>query len=237
MINLRMLALASALLLLLPVAAWAYPSGDEMVVEGGAQGVLEITDVALAELGDPRTVEPNSTFGHEQLVEGHTVFAVIDIRTTVVNTSGNFTVDGLVSCSYHAEGESRSFLGLVSYPTHVDRVEVDCLEQHRVVVMPSPVAQSSSMSPLTPNGDVLRYVTPKGEVGYADEYTFVESWTTPDGREHHATRYAWGTDVMHPWTTRAGHEKNVLLPLPPDRLVEMQARNFEMVDASALRFA
>lgn len=242
MINFRMLGLASALLLLLPVAAWANPNDDptSTVVEGGAEGLLQVTDVALADLGASRVVDPNSTSTHERLVEGHTVFAVIDIKTRVVDDVGNFTVDGLVSCHAHAEGPTRGltlpFVGKVYYPTRVDSVEIDCLEQHRVVVIPSPVGSTSSYTPLSPTGVVSRYQSPSGDVGYEDEYAFFERWSDAQG-EHEAQRYAWAVPVQSTWTKADGHAKNVMAPLPAARLLEMGVHDFQLVDERQVSFA
>jgi len=241
MVNFRMLGLASALLLLLPVAAWANPNDpSSYVVEGGAEGLLQVTDVALADLGAPRAIDPSSTHAQERLVEGHTVFAVIDITTHVLNDTGNFTVDGLVSCSAHAEGPTRGitlpFVGKVYYPTRVDDVTVDCLEQHRVVVIPSPFQTSSSYTPLHPTGVVTRYQTPNGDVGYEEEYAFFEQWSDAEG-VHQAPRYAWAVSAHPAWTKADGHAKNLMAPLPADRLHEMGLHGFQLVDERQVSFA
>lgn len=233
MVNVRTIALASALLLFVPLYAWADPNPDDptsYLVEGGAKQVLTVSNVTLVQPPQDRAVEPGSTSQREQLVEGHTVFTVIEVRTRPVDDGGTINVSAVVECSAQTQIHYDRFLG-VPIPDGVETTTAACLENATLVAVPDPVPLSSGarVSPLAPDGVQIRYQTPTGEAGYETEYVYQ---VQQDGRTQ--TRYAWGVQPAKPWTDASGAPKNLFVSLPVDKLVQMGVRSFHVVDARTL---
>ncbi|GEM_PF-4565898 len=238
MVNVRMLALASALLLLLPLYAWAAPDPSDptsLLVEGGAKQLLTVSNVTLVQPPQQRVVDPNSTYGHERLVEGHTVFAVIDLKSSPVADEGSIDISAMVNCTAETRVHYDRFLG-VPIPDGVETTTLQCLENATLVAIPDPIStsDSASMSPLAPDGEVYRYVTPTGEVGYETEYSYEYRHADAGGHWRSETRYAWAVSPSKPWTDASGASKDVYVTLPTARLEQMGVRSFHVLDARAL---
>jgi hypothetical protein len=240
MVNVRMLALASALLLLLPLYAWAAPDPSDptsLLIEGGAKQLLTASNVTLLELPGQRVQDPNTTYAHERLVEGHTTFAVITVESREVQRETNFTIEAFVQCAAQAGGSFWYAFGLIPYPHDVGSSTVQCVENATMVIMSDPVppfAQDARMSPLVPDGVVLRVASPAGAIAYETEYVYKLSYPDRDGRWHVETRYAWGVAPMPVWADASGQPKNLRAVLPFDRLEEMGVRSFRVVDMRTL---
>lgn len=231
MVNIRMIGLAAALALFVPAFAYALPSlwpGDDpsaLIIEGGAEQYAQVGDIYLMDPPQPHVVEPNSTLGHEQLVEGHTVFATIDIVTRVAQDNGTVDVSAIVTCSAQTGVDyNRTFFG-IPVPNHVHTTTVDCLENATLVAVPNPLPMAAR-SNLQPTGIVIAFTTPTGEVGYETEYA-----TTWAGQSYYA--YAVNP-VRAPFVGADGHAKNLYVSFPVDRLREMGVHDFTILDARQL---
>jgi hypothetical protein len=227
MINLRMLAIAGALLLLFPIAALADPAST--IVEAGADVAGEITDIVIADPAYNGT-PMSGVLGGEQLVEGHTTFVTLEMVTEVQPLEGNLTIDGFARCEHHGE-LTYSWWNGIPYPTTVGGVNAECHVGERVVVTPTlyctltgppdcSVAPGAWTPAMRPTGDIIPFGTPTGERAYAEELTFVV-----DGRDY----YAWVVPVLDPWTGVDGGTKNIRAPLPLDRLADMGLDDFRVV--------
>jgi hypothetical protein len=253
MVNARLIASASALLLLVPVYVWAEPDPTNplsilqgpdpndpstLLVEGGAKQLVNVSDVALYNPPQFYEVEPNSTMGHEQLVEGHTTFAVITLQAKPVNETGSILITAAANCTAQTGVDTWEFLG-EQVPCGVHTTTLQCLENAQIVALPDPLPGGDSrISPLRPDGVVLPFTTPLGEAGYETEYAYNETNRGPDGAWRTEARYAWGVAPMRPWIdATSGISKNVLVALPLDRLTEMGQRSFHVVDARTLSFS
>lgn len=249
MASIRTIGLASALLLLLPVYVWAAPDPTDpwslltgpdpndptsLLVEGGARQYANVSHIDLVQPPVPHVQDPNTTVGREQLVEGHTTFAVITIRDQAVQDNGSVDVGAVVDCSAETHvNTTKTFFG-IPVPTSVDSTTAQCVENATLVAVPDPIPFQSSVSPLRPDGVVLRYQTPGGQVGYETEYAFEAQYVGDDGAMHNVTRYAWATTPTAPWTTSSGAVKDLYITMPLARLQEMGARSFHVVDARTL---
>ncbi len=236
MVNIRMLGLASALAILLPAAAYALPGlwpdpndPASLVVQGGADQHAFVSNVTSLYIPNPSVVDGNTTSSHEQLVEGHTTFVTIDMQSRETpQAQTNVSIQAYAQCALEVSQQVSWWDNLVPYPSGVDTGALDCLENATLVVVPDPASTSSTStrSPLSPDGRLLRYATPTGEVGYETEYTFLE-----DG----ATRYAWGVQAARvPWQDATGATKNLVAILPEDLLAQMGVHSFHVVDARTL---
>lgn len=240
MVTLRMLAIAAALLVGLPLG-WglADHSIDHVVVQGGEVAnvaigtAAEVTDIVLLDtfVQYDRIVVHNAP---EQLVEGHTVFLTLD--TQLVPNVTNWTVDiiGSVECDAHVNGEGSFFQGLPIIPRRINDAYVECNIMGTVFVTPDPFydsndttssSSSSSTSP-EPTGDEIPFVAPNGVRGVAREYSYF--WIVEDaaGVQTATQRYAWSVPIIEPWVHTDGSVKRWYCPLPVPRLQEMGLSHF-----------
>lgn len=227
MINLRMLAIAGALLLVFPIGALADPGSD--VFEAGGDVVAEISGIVIAEPAYNGTPMSGVLAG-EQLVEGHTTFVTLEMVTEAQPLEGNLTIDGFARCEHHGE-IAYSWWNGIPYPTRIGGANAECHVGERVVVTPTLYCTLTgppdcSLSPSTwsprmrPTGDIIPFATPRGESAYAEELTFEHG-----GQDY----YAWVVPVLSPWTGVDGLEKNIRAPLPLDRLAQMGVDDFRVV--------
>ena len=233
MISLRMLGLASALLLLLPIGVMAMPddgSGhaeDDDSVLDAYQGVTAtVYDVVLAQMPREREYDAASFHEAEQLVEGHTVFAVIELESRETETNGSVDIMGMVDCKAEAGYTGPTFLG-IPLPERIDRAHVECRIDEKVVVSPDPF-QDPPLAQPTPTGRLIPFRTPTGERAYAEELSYPVQRTQPDGTLGVATHYAWSVPIWQPWLDAHGRPKNFYAPLPEDKLREMGIGHFKV---------
>lgn len=233
MITLRMLAIASALLVGLPVGfvladhaiGHVQTPGGE-VVNYGLEAAATVTDITLLE-PPARYDRYEALNAPEQLVEGHTVFVTWDIQ--LVKNVTNWTMDivGNVDCQDHVNA-SGEYWGPVLWPTRVDEAHVECEAFGQVFVTPDPFvdSQRSEATPLTPTGEYVPYTTPAGETGYATEHVYEVTSTDWLGQTTTTTYYAWSVPIMQPWMHEDGKPRSWYCPLPVDRLQEMGVSSF-----------
>lgn len=227
--NIRMFALAGALLLLIPVGVLAGPQSD--VYQAEAEVEAQVSNIHLLEPqvnGSPINVGVMP----EQVVEGHTTFVTIEARVNATKVEGNVTVDGFVNCEYHGEATtSGKLLGLLPYVTGVKDVNVHCHVGDRVIITPTLYCQvmgnfqcgsSTAHFPLlTPTGNVYPFTSPTGQAAYIEEYQFERTMDDGYGGLMTTTYYAWATPILTPWLDEHGHAQNMMLPMPGDRLDAM----------------
>jgi hypothetical protein len=240
MINTRMLAVASALALFVPAVAVALPSmwpGDDpsaLIVEGGAEQYARVDNITTVDPPQSYVTDMNTTLGHEQLVEGHTTFATIDIVKHAVSEHGSVNLMATVNCYAETGWDGDTWFG-IPFPSHVHTTTAQCIENATLVAMPNPLYQPSTQrSSLAPDGNVYPFTTPTGETGYETEYSFDVSYQDADGYVHHQTQYAWGVSPVHPWVDASGVVRSLYMSLPSDKLAEMGIHDFSIVDSRTL---
>lgn len=233
MVTLRMVCIAVALLVAIPVGiAFA----DGVTVPGGelANAALHeaatVTDIDL--ITPPQKYDRVvNDFRPEQLVEGHIVFITIDIPL-IANVS-NFTFDivGNVSCSTHFNGSGNFFGGIIPVPNRIDEAHEECQAAGRTFVTPDPFIDSDNQtlvsSSLTPTGVSTPFVTPNGQPAEATEYYYditARDWL---GEITTYSLYAWSTPVMDPWVQSDGRQMNWYCPISEERLSEMGIHEFK----------
>lgn len=229
MISLRMLGIASALLLLLPIGVAAIPYGDEgegTVVEGTQEVVAEVYDVVLANLPEERELDPSTLQEPEQLVEGHTVFVVIDVKTRPREANGSVDIMGMVECRANATYSGRTFLG-IPLPERVDRAQVRCRIDEHVIVSPDPFQDPPAGRP-TATDRLIPFRIPGVGTGYAEEFAYPVVRQRADGSEETLTFYAWKVPIWDAWVDGHGRPKNFYAPIPEDRLLEMGVGDFKV---------
>lgn len=248
MITLRMIAIATALLLGTPLVFAALPNDDELDVDGGElvnknlEAAAWVVDVTLADV--PRQVDGRTdAFREEQLVEGHTVFVTLDIEVRFNETNGSVNVTGFVECRHEVSWTgpgARTPVGTVFLPGHVDRAGAECRAGERVFATPDPFfdpeVQSSSMAP---TGLLLPITTPSGEEGFVEEYVFTQTRTDQWGDVAERTLYAYAAPIFAPWMHSDGRPKSFLVSIPTERVLEMGVNDFTIIlqDDPALRLA
>lgn len=245
MVTLRMLAIASALLVSLPVGFaladhaighTTVPGGE--VVRGTLEAYAEVTDIVLADLPQAydRAVVHNAP---EQLVEGHTVFVTWDIKLVPNVTNWTADIAGDVSCAANTSTSGPQVLGL-PFPNRVDRARLECQAGGVIFVTPDPFYDSSNtyqQSSMQPTGSLVPYTTPDGQRGHATEYVYdliAVDWL---GEATVQTLYAWSVPLMEPWMHADGRTKSWYCPLPGERLQEMGIATFRVDLESDLRSA
>lgn len=219
MVNFRMLAIAGALALLIPVGVLADPPQPSDEVEAAADLVADVTDIQLLKPKSAPT--PGSWKLHgEQLVEGHTTFVTLDVVTQADKLEGNLTIEGFLNCQHYGEAYYTWWLGL-PLPTRVENVHAECHVGERLVVTPSiyctlnnnpgcamalPPPSAASMRP---TGRLLPFDTPAGDHAFAEELVFT---MVVGGEERDYS--AWATPVLKSWEGENGLPKNFMLPIP-----------------------
>lgn len=238
MITLRMIGIAVAILLGLPIATVLadhvpghvqVPGGE--LVNAGAREAGRISDIVL--IRPPPTYErTGNEFRPEQVVEGHIVFVTIDIQ--LVEKVSNFTFDiaGNISCELHSSGEGEFFGGIVPVPRQFDEFHEECEAAGVVFVTPDPFIDSQNADPptsaaLQPNGRTFQRQAPNGEWIEITEYEFTKPETDWMGETTGMkTYYAWSVPTITPWTHDDGSTKKWFCPIPEDRLGEMGETHF-----------
>lgn len=234
MITLRMLAIASAILVSLPIGfALAHHAADHVLVPGGE--VVNYGLEAAAHVRDITLVEPPGNYDRvspekvsEQLVEGHTVFVTWDIQRVHNATPWSADVVGSIGCDPHVNVSGEYWGPDLFWPTRVDEAHVECWANGTVIVTPDPFydsddAQESSMQP---TGRTIPFTTPTGQTGHATEYVYEAVSTDWLGESTSRTLYAWSVPVLDPWLHSDGGTKSWYCPLPVDRLQEMGITTF-----------
>ena len=224
--DLKTIASATALLLLIPVGL-ASMGPDQLIIEGGADQVGDISDIVLADLS-PFSYANNSTLASERLVEGHTVFVTIDIVRDVIVNNGSVDITGFARCDLHANATGPVFFGVV-VPNRIHQAHEECHVGDRVIVTPDPF-NAGTMSFPQPTGVVHTFTAPNGEPGYAEEFAYtLTGFDLGTNMPTQTVRYAWAVPVLDTWTDAHGRTMDFFAPLPNDRLWEMNAGDFQVV--------
>lgn len=200
--NWRMIALAAALLLIVPVGIG---TAQDPILDLWGEASAIIQDVELIEPPRKKTYNDSDFIEPEQLVEGHTVFVTIDLQPQYENVSAEVDIGGYVSCEHHVAYEAMLYV----VPTNIREAQVECAFGERVVVTPDPFSGDPGSlddtgALYTPTGQVFPFTVPGGQSGYLEELVF----------EHEGRDYlAWATPVLRPFETAQG-TKNFYAPLP-----------------------
>lgn len=232
MITLRMVAIAVAILVGIPITGvvadhlGSFPGGDPWQ-EAEAAVNATVRDIEL--------VEPPARFDRiidagmpEQVVEGHTVFATIEIPVAINRSEWNVSVVGSISCDLdtRAEGE---FFGGVPFPTRIEEGFVRCQVGEQVFLSPDPFMEpghfSGSVTPFTPTSS-WQAEAPNGELIDVHEYSFGVTRMLDDGTLQTERQYAWSVPLTTPWIHTNGKLKDWYCPIPEERLAEMGKTDF-----------
>lgn len=233
MITLRMIAIAAALLLGVPLLVAALPNDLEPDLDGGTlvnenlNATARVVDVVLLDL--PRPVDGREgEFKEEQLVEGHTVFVTLDIEVRLNMTNGTVNVTGFVECENYLDVETGQ---PIPFPRRIDRAGVECRQGERVIATPDPFFDPNNVqnSGLVATGRLIPFRAPMGEFGFAEEYVFTTVRVNDWGDETTGTYYAYATPVLEPWLHVDGRPKSFVAPLPGDRLAQMGVGDFTLL--------
>lgn len=232
MFNTRMYALAAALLLGSGWYATGQGAGESDVVETGAEVVAYVQDLELVDAPD-RYEYPAWNLTSEQLVEGHTTFAVIERTPTKIEENGTVDITGFIECWHHVNATDESWFGLVRIPNRINKAEAGCRVGETIIVTPSlfrPASpQSSSAGPMMPTGNFVTLDTPTGEPAQAEEFVFSATHLTEDGTWVAQDYYAWQVPILQEWMDADGDPRNFWMELPTHRLVEMGVTDFELI--------
>lgn len=230
MITLRMLGIAVAILVGIPLA-WGLADGP-IVIPGGE--IVDMSGEVVATVTNLSLVEPPQTYERrrvhdwpEQLVEGHTVFVQLLIPVYPIQENWTIDVVGNIECTHHVNASGPYFLG-IPIPRDINEARVECRAGETVVATPDPFYDSNdtvslpiSYSSLSPTGNDIPFVAPNGVQGVAEEYEYWRITTHPDGSQSAQKRYAWATPVIAPWYDETGSLKTWYCPIPIDRIQEM----------------
>lgn len=255
MITLRMLAIAVAILVAIPMSfALADHAIGHTTVPGGE--VLDAYGEVAAWVTDVELIDPPATYDRavrhnapEQLVEGHTVFVTWDIPLVRNVTNWTANVVGNVECNHKADWEGE-YWNDVPVPTRFNEAHVECQFGETMVMTPDPFYDSENtfsdtssfrFSPAAPTGERIPFTAPNGATGEVVEYEYLVIGTDRLGNEITRVQYAWEFPIIESWTHTDGKARNWFCPIPEDRLVEMgleQFLVFRQADAPDwLRFA
>lgn len=240
MVTLRMVVLAVALLLGIPAASVLASHGlphlptvpGGQVVEAQAEEFVRVTDVMLAD--PPQFYESNFSFvRHEQLVEGHTVFATItnELKANVSNATIDIT--GHIECEHHVNASGPVVFGVPVF-NRVHEAHEECRVGETVFVTPDPFVdpnQQAAFSPMMPTFRTFPFTTPSGERGESVEYSFEMLTYDALGEPVVRTLYAWETPIYAPWVGPDGDPKAFYAPLPAGRIMEMGLGDFTVIFA------
>ena len=213
--TMRTFAVASALFL----GMAGLGAGENPVLDLWGEATAIVSGVELVDLPERREQDPATTSVGERLVEGHTVFAVIDVKTRPVNETEEFVeIEGVVHCEDRVSIRTERLFGVVPVPTGIDQAQLHCYVGQRVIVTPDPfTGDPGSLADLPalgasaarPTGVVLPVTAPDGQSTYAEEMSFEHA-----GR----TYFAWAVPVLAPYENERGDVKNFRLPMPAERL-------------------
>lgn len=240
MITLRMLAIAVAILVGLPISfALADHAIGHVTVPGGE--VFDTYAEVAAWVTDVELIEPPGTYDRavrhnapEQLVEGHTVFVTWDIPLVKNVTNWTANIIGNVECRHKADWEGVYWQGVVPVPTRVNEAHVECEAGETMIMTPDPFMDSSNafgssnfhFSPAAPTGQRIPFTAPNGRVAEAVEYEYVVTGIDWLGNEFTRTQYAWEVPILESWAHSDGRPRNWYCPIPEARLTEMGLSQF-----------
>lgn len=235
MVNLRMLAIAAAILFGAPVAVAAIdvevPGGTVISEHGTIEALID--EVTL--LDPPKPVTGRSAaFRNETLVEGHTVFVTIDIRIWTNVTEGNITALGNVSCGFETGLNTQSTILGIPVPRKTHKTEVKCEHDGTVVATPDPFFDSSAArTELVPTGAAWEFTTPNGDVGWVTEWTFDSARFDPATQQVVVSTYhAWSAPVFDEgWTHVDGTTKRFMIPMPHEKAWGQGVEHYQIVFA------
>lgn len=228
MITLRMLGIAVAILVGLPIGFGladhavghvTVPGGEVFDMSGDVAAT--VTDIVLAD--PPQTYERAKVHDWpEQLVEGHTVFVQLIIPLLPIEE--NFTVDiiGDINCVNHFNASGPYFMG-IPIPNRINEAHVECHFGETVVVTPDPFYDSNDtyQTSMRPTGIEIPFVAPNGIEGVAREYEYFSVSEDSMGQQTAVQRYAWAVPVIEPWYHEDGTLKRWYCPVPVERLEQM----------------
>lgn len=235
MITLRMLGIAAAILVGIPIAfalATHDPSHQQVpggqVVEMGADFVADVTDITLVD--PPRRMDRAVVHdAPEQLVEGHTVFVTWDVPLTPNVTNWTLDIVGFVECYDHVNVSGPYTVGGIPFPNRVHEAHVECHVGQEVFVTPDPFYDSDNtyrMSAPQPTGETIPFTAPTGATGHATEYAYDLVETDWLGETSTRTLYMWSVPVLESWMHTDGRPRSWYCPLPVERLQEMGITSF-----------
>lgn len=225
--NLRMIALASAMLLAVPLGVAAQP-WEAFGLWGNVSATVQ--NVEVFDWPDKKVYDPTSFQVPEQLVEGHTTFATIEMRSNRTELEGNVSIAGYVRCDDEVEWE---WEGAPIFITRVRKAHVECTVGQRVIVTPDPFTGDPGYIPIggtsaEPTGRILPFTPPGQPPTYAEELVYTQTLQDETGRVTQRTLYAWATPILPTFETPTG-PKNFLMPIPLDRIYEMDVRDYSVV--------
>lgn len=247
MLNLRYLALAAALILVLAAGAYADPMSD--TYEATTDVVARVSNLRIFEPAyvwerDSRGLEP------EQLVEGHSTFVTMDVTATRKAVEGFVNISGSIHCERYVNYTDSPYgvwtpFGEVSVPvpTGVNEVYARCQTEDRVVSTPTIYCKvsgdwdceapaASSMPLMVPTGRVFPFLAPDGQAGTVEELAFT---ATPEGEAEPRTFYAYSFPILRPWQDLDdGAFRNFWAPIPYDALYEMDSWDFKFLHEDAV---
>lgn len=237
--SLRSLALAAALSLVLAVGvALADPARD--AAEVSAEVVARVSNVRLFEPQYRWEPIPSGLHAEESLVEGHSVFVVLEYEGDATAVEGNVTVAGEVECDYRAEAGTAPWLADLPMVTGIREAWAKCRVHDQVIVTPAVYCQvqgdwdcdAAAAPVLVPTGERTWFQAPDGQRGEMVEYAFS---ATPPGEREARTFYAFAVPVFEPWVHEDdGLQRNLWAPLPLDRLHEMDVWDFKFLRGDAV---
>lgn len=229
MITLRMLGIALAILVAIPITfALADHAVGHVQVPGGElvdaseDFVVTVTDIVLADLPTPvdRAVVHNAP---EQLVEGHTVFVTWDIKLTPNVTNWSENIMGDIDCQVNQSMSGYYSVGGIPVPRKIDELHLECHAAGKVIVTPDPFYDSDNtyQTEMQPTGNMIPFTAPNGVAGVAEELSYIVIETNWLGEQKAHTLYAWRVPVLPPWTHIDGTTKQWYCPIPGSRIQEM----------------
>lgn len=238
MVNLRMLAIAAAMLFGIPVTVSAFhdPSDPGLHVPGGAlvdeqhmiKGVID--EVTLLELPPPVSGR-SAQFNNETLLEGHTVFVTIDIRIWRNVTQSNVTAVGNVSCGFDTGADFQNGPLGIPIPRKTRETTVECRDGEQVILRPDPfIDPQLQNSGMFPTGEAWEFEAPSGEIGQVTEWMFDSSaFNESTGGYDTARLYAWSAPVLEGWTHDDGTTKRFMIPVPEAKLWSQPVEQYHVV--------
>lgn len=237
--SLRAVALASALTFALAVGvALADPASD--AAEVVAEVLARVSDLRVFEPRYEAEPIPSGIHSAERLVEGHSVFAVLDFHSNATPVEGNVTVAGEVDCEYRAEVGTTPWYGGLPMVTGVREAWARCRVHDQVVVTPSVYCEvqgdwecdAPSALVLVPTGVRTAFQSPDGQWGEMVEYAFS---ATPPGEREARTFYAFAVPIFRPWVHGDdGATRDLWAPLPLGRLEQMDVWDFKFLHLDAV---
>lgn len=233
MITLRMVAIAAAILVGTPVLVVvadhlpSIPGGDPLQE---ARGTINATVDNITFFEPPPKYDRVMPSGMpEQLVEGHIVFATIEIPLAVNRSEWNVSIVGSVSCELREDVRGVFSQGGIPFPTEVGPGVVRCQVGEQIFVSPDPFMEpghtNAAVTPFTFSG-TSQAEAPNGEIIDVHEYFFDVTSLGDDGSVRTERMYAWSVPVLEPFLLPDGTVKNWYCPIPEARLSEMGQTDF-----------